>query len=419
MTQRKLTTISTLFIIFMLSHTPTASADVGADFDCYLTHSDLECSDIRSALREALPGVTFVVKDRSRLVIALRDVEAGQGRRFFVELSGVPLGSVESVRYRLSQQIAHSAGHDRSLALVVALCQRALVPFLKVDRPGVIKDGQLSLQVGARGDKPRAREPSRWFFEPSIRGGLFIGNLTNVDIGAATVLNYSDPSWRAIMAGSANYRYLDLDLGDTSLKGDFLRAQGELLVARSLSAGLSVAAKVDAKSEPQNNLDLRSRLLVGAEWLHAPFLHANETNFGARLWLAGIYDAYVAPTQTENATARLYLEPLLEVLARFHTNAVDFELSGGGAFPLHAPAFWRLWAGTSVAVRIAEGLQLKLSASMVLRGMAINAPSDSSRLNAVAATSGSNLNQVTFNSEVGLSWTLGNSLLRAQDQRWR
>lgn len=393
-----------------------ARAETPASLDCYLTHSELQCQDVRSALDGSVADVRWVSGD-APWSVGIRDVETGIGRRYFVRFRGVPIGGTDSVDYRISREVPHSAGHDRTLALLVATVQQGLVPFLRVDEPGGTSDGALSL-TARTSDAPTPTAPSPWYLRPRIGGEYFGGNLTSINAMAGLEANYSDPEWRWRLDGEARYRYLDIDLPGASLRGDFIQFRASTVGARALVDGLSLAVRVEARGEPQNNLDVRGRAGGGIEWVLSPFLAANETNVGARLLAQGVFDRYT--TETLNGEReRLYFEPRLEAFGRVHTDPVDFELSGGAAFVADAPENWWTWAELEATFRIVDGLQLGVSGGLLYRGDVIQAPADRDALNPIAATTGSSLQELTANASLNLSWAFGNSLLRSQDQRWQ
>ncbi len=397
--------------------TSEARADYVVRFDCYLAHSDLSCADVRSALGGAIPGARLVPRGDSALSIELRDLEAGQGRRYYARFTGRPIGSDEELSFRISREVPHASGHDRALPLVVALVQRGVVPFLQVDQPGEVEDGQLTL-AGRPGEVEDDSQPSRWYFRPTLSGGYFGGNLTSVSAVFGLGINYSDPEWRWRLEGEGRYRYLDIDLPGASLRGDYVQVRGETVVARSLVDGLSLAIPLEALREPQNNLDLRARAGLGLEWVLSPFLAANETNLGGRIVGSGVYDAYATPNLESNLE-RGYFESRLELFGRVHTEPVDFELSGGLALLPEAPELWSTWGSLETTIRVADGFSIGVAAAVLYRAGAIHAPLAPDQLNPIAATTGSSFGELTLTTELSLSWTVGNSLLRSQDQRWQ
>ena len=356
--------------------------------------------------------------DGANFTVKLRDILDGPGLKYVVSVDGRPLQSSDPIAFQISKVIPKTAGFARSLALVVALCQQAIVPFLSVEGPGKTEEGSLSISAHA-GKKTKSQAASPWYVEPKISGGYFGGNVVRLNVGGGLDINYSDPEWRALIELSARYSYLDLNLPSASLKGDFVTAFGRMTIARTLIDGLSLAARIDARSAPQNNITLRTRGGVGAEWAYAPFLQANENNIGIRISIMATHDRYESVSEHDSALARAFLTPELELFTVIHTAGVDIELKGGGSFLTDKPEFWAVWGTGTLAFRIWDGLQIRLSGYLVYFENIINAPRYRERLNPVAAARGNNLNRITAGSELSLSWTIGSSLLRSQDQRWR
>jgi len=89
-------------------------------------------------------------------------------------------------------------------------------------------------------------------------------------------------------------------------------------------------------------------------------------------------------------------------------------------FVLDSPELWHVGGELSAAVRIADGLQLAVGGQLLYRGGAIHMPADPSEIDPIAtAAIGSDFGEITVQTEVSLTWAIGNSLLPSQDQRWR
>ena len=407
-----------LTILLLLVARP-AAADCRVELDCYLADADLECQDVRRAFGDSVPGVGLDGDD-PQLRVRLRDVEVALGRRYFATFEGRPAGGADEARFELVSEVPTSAGHDRALALVVALLQRGSVPFLEVSAPGTAEDGVLHLEVSA-GDVAGAAAdaPSPWYVRPSVTGGYVRAGVELANVGGGLEINYSDPEWRWRVEGELQYRYLDVPLGNESLEGDFLAYRARSTFARSFEAGFSVALYGGVESAPNNNRAFRGEAGAGVEWVLSPFLRANETNVGARVRIAGRYDEYVTPN-IENATERVFAEPSATLFGRVHTQPVDLELQATAACVLDRPELWSVGGNLSAAFRIADGLQLTIGGGVLYRSGALHAPADPSAIDPVAtAVSGSDFGELTVQTEALLSWAIGNSLLRSQDQRWR
>lgn len=398
----------------------SASAEMPAAFDCYLVPGEPTCQDLRRAFGESVPGLALDADD-PELTVTLRDSEVALGRRYLARFAGRPRGSDEAARFELTAFVPESAGHDRAIALVIALLQRGAVPFLEVRAPGTAEDGALHIEARATdaAEGTDDDDPSPWYLRPRLSGGYVNAGLEVVNVGAGLELSYSDPEWRWRVDGSATYRYLDVDLGDSTLVGDFLSWSARSTFARSFGAGFSAAIFGGARSEPNNNLSLRGDAGVGVEWVLAPFLAANETNIGARVAMIGYADRYVTANQEARAS-RVFAEPAVTVFGRVHTRPFDLEVAATAGTLLDRPELWHVGGELTATVRIADGLQLSVGGELLYRGGAIHMPADPSQIDPVATTAaGSDFGEITVQTEVALTWAIGNSLLPSQDQRWR
>lgn len=415
----------TFVVVFLTLASESVRADVSTEVDCLLVHSDLSCSELLGTFESSLPSVDEDTEQHAVSIntvqIALRDIEDTVGRRYVATFSGQPPGSHEATELRLSVEVPHAAGHDRTLALVVAMLHRGLVPFLHVEAPGVSEGGELLLRASRSGDATSADDsvPTPWYARPSLSGEYARVGLTSATIRAALEVNYSTPAIRWRFAGKAEYRFLDFSVGDTTLRGSVVNVDASSRVARSLGTHLSLGVLGGIERSPANNLEWRGRASAGLEILRAPFLETNESNVGARLEMSAFY-AQLASPNGSTSMRPFYTEPSIEVFGLFHSRSVDVEVGMSAAFVTHLPEFWRVNGEGSITVRLTERLSLSLEGGLQYLGGAINQPLDPNALDPVAVALGGNtLTQITVTTGLSLAWALGNPLLRSQDQRWR
>lgn len=401
-----------------------AHAEMAVRFDCFLGEGiETQCREIAQAFRSSIPGMTLV-EGEAALDVRLRATEVANSVRYFADFSGRPLSEPEGndpIRFTVTDDVPRSAGSDRTLLVLVALLQRGMVPFLRVDTPGQAEGDVLQIAATAiDSESPEAgAEITGWYLRPMIAGEFVSAGIMIAAARGGLELNYSDHEWRFRLRGKASYRYLSLSIGDSRIEGDFFELEGETILARSLGAGFSVAILGAGFCEPQNNLESRGAAALGVEWVLSPFLRANEANIGARLTMWGYYDDYVSPS-IEMRKERLHADPQLMLFGRLHSDVIDLEANASASFVLDAPRFWTLGGELKATVRILDGFSIGLEFELLYRAAALHAPFDPSALNPVATTlAGSDFGELTASAELTISWTFGNSLIRSQDQRWR
>ena len=399
----------------------SAQADVSTEVDCLLVHSDLSCSELLGTFETSLPSAAQD-SEASAVRILLRDIEDTVGRRYVVTFSGQPPGSHETTELKLSVEVPHAAGHDRTLALVVAMLHRGLVPFLHVEAPGVSEGGALLVRASRGGvdeNSSGEADATRWYARPNLTGEYARVGLTSATVRAGLELNYSAPLVRWRFAGNAEYRFLDFDVGGTTLRGSVVNVDASTRVARSFGSHLSLGVLGGVERSPANNLSWRTRVSAGFELLRAPFLETNESNVGARVEMS-VYYAQLDSANAALDTRLLYTEPSVEIFGLFHRRRIDIELGASLAFVTHAPELWRVGGEGSITVRLTERLSLSLEGGLQYLGGAIHQPLDENALEPVAVALGGNtLTPITVSTRLTLAWALGNPLLRSQDQRWR
>lgn len=410
--------------LLLFAGTARADEALRVRWDCYLEGAAIDCNALANAYAEATPGVVLGTDDAD-LVVHVRSTEVAPRRRFVVEVRSAEsprASSASTSRLRLARDVATSRGEDQTLLDILALLQRATFPFLEVTSPGRVENGVLTLRAGSAttSSNDSSSEPSPWFFRPTLSGQIVNAGVRVYGLGGGLEVSRSTPRHRLRLVGDASYRYVDFTLpSGESLRGGLVRASGSLVVARSLGRGVSVALLGTAQRQPQNNLALRADLGLGLEWLHAPFLATDGTNFGVRYRVHATHDRYVVQSAQGHAT-RTYPHHALGVVGLAHYDAIDLSLDLALGSPLLDPSLWDVRGDASITFRVAGALEIGVGASFVIRGGAIHEPNDSSALDPVATIlAGSDFGRVTVEAELSLSYTFGNGALRTQDRRWR
>lgn len=403
--------------LLLFAGTVRADEPLRVRWDCYLEGAAIDCTALANAYAEATPGVVLGTDDAD-LVVHVRSTEIAPRRRYVVEVRSVSQNessaNASTSRLRLTRDVATSRGEDQTLLDILAL--------LEVTSPGRVENGVLTLRAGSAttSSNDPSSEPSPWFFRPTLSGQIVNAGVRVYGLGGGLEVSRSTPRHRLRLVGDASYRYVDFTLpSGESLRGGLVRASGSLVVARSLGRGVSVALLGNAQRQPQNNLALRADLGLGLEWLRAPFLATDGTNFGVRYRVHATHDRYVVQSAQGHET-RTYPHHALGVVGLAHYDAIDLSLDLALGSPLLDPSLWDVRGDASITFRVAGALEIGVGASFVIRGGAIHEPNDSSALNPVATIlAGSDFGRVTVEAELSLSYTFGNGALRTQDRRWR
>ncbi|MBX3250972.1 MAG: hypothetical protein KF901_27595 [Myxococcales bacterium] len=392
-----------------------AEAQLGVRWDCYLDAGAIDCATLANAYAESVPGVTLTSSDAT-VSVGVRSIEVATRRRYLVAVEGG--GS----RVELAREVAQSRGAEQTLLDVLALLHRGTVPFLDVAAPGRVEGGAFTLRAAGASAATAAdgERETTWYGRPWISGEVVSAGVQVHGVAGGLELNRSTESHRLRVVGDAAYRYVRFDLpGGDELRGGFFRASGSVVGARSLGRGVSVAALGGAQRQPQNNLALRAELGAGVEWIRAPFLATDGTNFGIRYRVRALWDRYVSET-TQGHERRVYPHHALGVFALVHYAAVDLTLDLGVGAPLLEPGLWDVNGRATLTFRVAGALEIVLGGMLIVRGGAIHEPGDPSALSPVATImAGSDFGRLTYQAELSFAYTFGNGALRTQDRRWR
>lgn len=405
--------------------TSTARADVPVRWDCWLQQAGVDCAALESSYFDSIPWLRRRAgHDAARtLGVRVRSTEVPAGTSVRVDFAGPG----EGPRFSLQELLRRDVDRDTALVRLVGLLQRGTVPFLALTEVGQTSDGAFHLDAidPAGGAAPRhtranATAARGWTLSPSVWAEIVQSGITltagGVDLSAA----YSGAPWRLLASGGAAYRHLSLAIpGGNRIEGDVASGQARAIVARSIHGGLSVAAIGSVGHAPQDNLTLRAEGDVGVEWVLAPFLPASGNDFGVR-YRVGLVDQRYVTGNVLGARAMLFTQHAATAFVRWHQDRVDVTTTGTAAAPIARHDLWEVRGGLTAAVRLTDAVQLEAEAEAALRGGSTNEPRDPDALDPAAALlGGSDFGRVSYVADLKLSYSFGNPLLEARDQRWR
>jgi hypothetical protein len=397
---------------------PGTAWAIPVNLDCYLESGPLDCSTLDNAYFESIPGAERSSSQSADLGLQVRATSLSSGQRYSVTFKGK---GEDRPEFTLWDDVPAALQGDQALNRMLALLHRGTVPFLEVRSPGHSEDGVFLLKASPSSHENRAEDKdSPWYFRPSISGELVQGSLTILSVRGDLELNRSDRYRRFLLSGNLSYRYVDFELPDDQrLRGGYTSGAGSLVLAQSLGKHFSIAALSNAQRSPQNNLKIRLEGGAGIEWLQSRFLESDEGNFGARYRLLSVHDRYV--THSVLQSSRLsYGRHVASLFGKLHQEKFDVGLDLSAGAPLHRPDLWRLGGETTLTLRVATGLELELSGYLVYQAGVINEPLDQSDLDPVATLlSGNDFAPTNYGAQVSIAYSIGNGLLRSQDQRWR
>jgi hypothetical protein len=379
--------------------------------DCYLEEGPVRCSDAVSSYFASTPSVDeqsgpnslgLVVRSISHASTTSYTVTARRGERD-VEVAVDTPASEDTV----------------ALSRLVALMQRASLPFLSFDEPGRIDGESFVLRLGVA-EGSDEDDATRWYVRPKISGELSSAGFTVATARANLEVNYSDDDYRLRIDGRGEYRYLDLELPDVGrIEGGFWSGRGKIVGARSLGEGFVLGAIGDVRRAPNQNIDVRLRGGGGLEWLSDEHLETNDEIVGARVSAFATYDRY-SSENASNELERAYPVGEASVFARWHADAIDLSTEASVSAPLDAPKNFRVGGFVEVTLRPTDGLELGLYADLRYQGGALNTPRDTNSLDPIATlVSGTDFGDFALEAQLSVAYSFGNALLHAQDQRFR
>jgi hypothetical protein len=391
--------------------TPAAAQELEVAIDCYLDSNALECGELISSYFAAVPYAT-AGSGPGALALELRAIAHASTTRYVVR------GRRDRRSVELEADVRRSAEEAIALAKVVALLQQATIVFFTLDAPAALDGDALVLRLGEAGETED--EPEHWYLRPSVSGEMISTGFTVASGRVETEINYSHDLHRLRAEGRLEYYYFDLTLPDVGrLEGGFLNGRAEAVAARSLGHGFVVGVASDVERAPQNNLDVRVRGGGGVEWLSDERLEVDDEIFGVRVGAYATYDVYAAQN-LENRRERFYPDGEAAIFARWHGEVVDIAGEASATAPLDRPESFRLRARLDLTLRPTDGLELSLSGRVRFQGDVVNVPQDPNALDPIATlVYGTDFDELAVEGTLSVSYSFGNALLHAQDQRFR
>jgi len=411
-------------LVALLGPMATAHADVPVRWDCWFeAETAVDCQAVASSYFASIPYLRRgddVSGAAPSLAVRLRGTIVPDGTNVRVDFIGPPHGP----RFALEELLRRDVDRDTALVRLVGLLQRGTVPFLSLAEPGRTEGGALRLAASdpARADRPvpRPASTSGWTVRPSLWAEVVQSGIGLTSGGADVSVACSGAPLRLLATAGAAYRHLRLDMpGQNVVEGDMTSGHAGALVARTIHGGWSVAAVGGVGRAPEDNLDLSAEGAVGLEWVLSPMLPASGNGFGLRYRVGVVQHDYVTPNVL-SADRMFFTDHRATATVRWHEELVDVTTSATASAPIARPDLWEVRGGVTATLRLTSAVQLEAEAEAALRGGTVREPRDEDGLDPVAAlVGGSDFGRVSYVADLKLSYSFGDPLLEARDQRWR
>ena len=403
----------------------TARADVPVRWDCWLEAAAVECTALESSYFGSIAWLRrgTATPEATVLTVRVRSTQVPDGTNVRVDFAGPG----EGPRFSLHELLRRDVDRDTALVRLVGLLQRGTVPFLSLTEPGATRDGALHLAAidpagaGARRPAPSGAAPtSGWTVSPSLWAQVVQSGISLTAGGADVSVARSGAPWRVIASGGAAYQHLRVDIpGANPIEGDVASGQARGVLARTVVGGLSLAGIGSVAHAPQDNLELRAEAGLGVEWVRSPFLPPSGNDFGVR-YRVGLADHHYVTDNVLGARKMLFTQHAATAFVRWHEERLDVSTSVTASAPMARHDLWEVRGGVTAAVRLTDAVQLATEAEAAMRGGTVTEPQDPDALDPAAALlGGSDFGRVSYVAELKLTYSFGNPLLEARDQRWR
>jgi hypothetical protein len=422
----------------LLSALPSRAQGLRVQVDCHLPTGPVECPELTEGY---FASATFLAKSLDDAEADLRlevRVTGDNERATYYRLTAEgPRVTPAYVRVeRMPVQVPPAAALLRLLAALQALT----APHLALEGPGATDaEGRLQLSLRAPEEPPpgddvptvvdstdapagaRARrsKTSGWYQSTSLFGTFNFGDNESITGTFSNEVNHSTPRWRFRTGASADYQRVVVRFGDVVETQEILAMSAKALLALSVVDGFSVALLANALNAPAENFNFEGRAGLGVAWDLIPFLTQQGNTLGAQYVLQAVHQNYVGANVLEQLE-RTHLQHGVDVVANWHFERMDVGTYASVSAVLGDNRFHRVGGGVTWSYRITAELALSLTGDANYRRAVLNSPKDSlieSELEQFLT--GGKFSSVRVQGGVTLTYTLGNTVLRSTDQRWR
>lgn len=420
-------------------------------WDCYLAELSVECGELESAFFQAVP-ILERAEQTAALLVTVRgfaitggdeftlSVTSPDGRDYLVLTDRVPSTfSLEAGGRGGGADTGGGGGrgtgggdgnaraHGANVVIVrlVADLQRAVTPFLSLERAVSVEEGRMTLVLRSPSLGPaqaRADDSSApWYLSPSLVMNLAQTALLQVSAAGNLESNWSTPEHRLLSQAAASYSFISSPAPNEATASQSYGSANASLSAtgvKVLSGGLSVGNTAIIAVAPERNQQLRLASFTGLEWVLLPFLATNAGNVGARYVIGGEHQQYVHLTERKRFEESFLRHQAL-LFAAWHFERLDVSAALSASSLVDDLTFSDISAAGSVSWRVWNDLSVTLTGSASFRNALINKPDNLNELDPLERfVGGGNFGALTYTTRLSILYAIGNSLLLRQDQRW-
>ncbi len=408
-----------LLALFSISYSLTALAEVKINFywDCYFPDDVVVCDELKTSYLHDHKAFKITPVANAYFKVSLRSTALNNETSYQIAIDGVGnLPEHHDVDYKLANGLSADIKFEKILKMLNVMT----VPY------ELILGSDSSEETGA--DKP-------YYITPNIGGNGSQGQTTtNINSSVGLIANYSTTKWRIVGNAEAG---LNINNQQATAFNQELNTQvyyfgGGVGTIRSLNKHWSIAViaedtKVNSKLEQgdkdlpenvKNNTADNYAIRAGAEWIAVPFItEKNNGNLAIRYMIGGEHHRYVDPATYEYLEEEFIKHSLVLAMNK-HSKSFDISLNVGAyTSAFREQKLQGISASTGVDYRITP--QLTLSASFGVEYVKNRILSPAAGPNSFVGLTGSSKNNLYYNGSVTLKYTLGNTRLFKNEQRWK
>jgi hypothetical protein len=412
--------MKTLIIIalFVLSSITYAGEKLNIYWNCYLPGDVLSCDELKTSYLNAHSALVISSATDAYFTIILRSTELNNETSYQIIIDGAGNLPEHSVDYKIANGLSADIKFDKVLAMLNSMT----TPFELI----------LNADTGSETavDKP-------YFIAPSVSGsGSQNQTTTNLNGYVGVVANYSTEKWRII--GNFNAGMNSSNQAATAFNNQ-LQTQvyffaGGVGTIRSFSDNWSIAimandvlvnskldqgeASADLPESAKNNTATNATIKAGVEWIAVPFITSKTNgNIAIRYVIGGEHHKYVNPSSYEFIDEQFLRHTFTLMLAK-HYNKVDINLNiGAFTSSLRPTKLQGISASTGISYRVTP--QLTLGADFKVEYVQGRILSPAAGQASFVGLTGATNNNLFYNGSISLKYTIGNTRLFNNEQRWK
>lgn len=391
-------------------------------FDCYL-NTNVNCQDLAKSFFTAEP---FAVRSNGKLADVTIEVRAWSlpnGMEQY-ELTFNGAGKLPSFKLHDEEfQLRSSFSAQSKIQSLTEYLIFGMGPFRKIVSYKSDPSGAFVVTYKMRGNGVPPTKKNETPVFVSVGGEGNVRSQGNFDISASSwgQIGYDTRKWLMMADAGFNYRYVSGQTAQGKSSATAFSVGGSMLVAHSVAEHWSVMVLAREGHNTLSNFDARTQLHAGIEYELIPFLDKNDNAFTVSYIVGGNHENYVTPTIDDRLERYMATHAFSVYYVRHITDVLDVTAAVAATSLVDQPKRFAVGAQATLKFYVTNALTFNLSGNVGYKNNVLNAPKEQDTNNPAFIFIGgmSAVEPVTYQLNMGFTYTWGANLIRQKDTRWQ